>query len=86
MTIRKDTREQEIRELCNEMETRSIFLASEIDEIEDYKLISQQRKLTGKEKKRLLELDELVHANKAWIDKHKKELADYRKPAIVLAS
>lgn len=86
MTIRKDTREQEIRELCNEMETRSIFLASEVDEIEDYKLISQQRKLTKKEKKRLLELDELVHDNKAWIDKHKKELADYHKPAIVMAS
>ena len=86
MTIRKDTREDEIRTLKNEIETRTIFLASQTDEILDLENISKERKLTKKEVKRVEELTELARKNRDWINKHKKELADYRKPAIVMAS
>lgn len=86
MTMRKPTKEEEIRILKNEMETRSIFLASEIDEILDLELISKERKLNKDEKKRALELKELARDNRDWIEKNQKILNQYRKPAIVLAS
>ena len=84
MTVRKQTITQQIADIKIEMENRRDALTRIAKEAEKLNALEQAGYATAKEQKRAGELAEMAHDHLVWINEHKKILADFYKPAMVL--
>jgi uncharacterized protein YnzC (UPF0291/DUF896 family) len=85
MTIRRPNLPDYIRKLEIEMENHKIFLQANIDELNELNEKFKAGKLTEKDLKRAMELRGFAHKHVEWIETHKDEIANYYKPAMVIA-
>jgi hypothetical protein len=79
--MRRATEAERIHNLEREMETRKIFLQAAVDEIEDLKSVSEERKLSKKEIVRGEELLVIARNHTRWIESHKGEIQNFYRPA-----
>lgn len=84
MTIRKQTKAEEIEDLKIEMKNRQESLERLVKEGFELGDKMMAGNATKKDQKRAEEIKSLCDSHTAWINAHKKEISNFYRPAMVI--
>jgi len=84
MTIRKQTKAEEIEDLKVEMKNRQESLERLVKEGFELGNKMMAGKATRKDHERASEILDVCRSHRKWINEHKKEISDFYRPAMVI--